>query len=150
MKTPFTQSLVATLTLILSATVESQQVQVATIPAGAAVLDNGSTVVVGQPFAGLTTAPDNSALLNAGILPVLSMLASSSGGTQIYPSLQPANGQFAVSFTATPGTTYVVQMSTNLVDWADVWTNLAASSVLLFQDAWSTSVPQRFYRVGNR
>jgi len=55
-------------------------------------------------------------------------------------------GQFAFSYTADAGLTYVVQSSSNLVDWVSVATNAASGSPVPFSDSFdSTTI--KFYRV---
>ncbi|MDZ4861685.1 MAG: cohesin domain-containing protein [Candidatus Hydrogenedentes bacterium] len=46
----------------------------------------------------------------------------------------------------TPGRTYVIQASTNLVNWVDISTNYSAGDVIAFTDVDSSKFPQRFYR----
>ncbi len=57
------------------------------------------------------------------------------------------NGQFAFNYTADPGLTYVIQNSSNLVDWLPVATNVASSNPVRFTDSFISSI-SRFYRVG--
>lgn len=52
-------------------------------------------------------------------------------------------GQFSVSITGTTGSQYVIQASTNLVDWVNVQTNLAPFT---FVDPAAAGNPQCFYR----
>ena len=55
----------------------------------------------------------------------------------------PANGQFALSITGTAGQTYVLQVSTDLLNWSSVATN---QSPFTFVDTDAAKYPQRFYR----
>ena len=55
----------------------------------------------------------------------------------------PASGQFALSITGTEGTLYVLQVSSDLVNWASVATN---QSPFTFVDTGAAQYPQRFYR----
>lgn len=57
------------------------------------------------------------------------------------------NGQFSFSYTADAGLSYVVQGSTNLVDWVSLATNVAPGSPVLFTNALSPA-DTGFYRVG--
>jgi hypothetical protein len=61
-------------------------------------------------------------------------------------SQQITNGQFAFDYTANPGLSYVVQNSSNLVDWVPVLTNVANSNPVHFSDS---VIPNfnRYYRV---
>ena len=75
----------------------------------------------------------------------------------VTPPSNPPNGKLSVSslkggqlqFTlaGASGQTYVVQASTNLVDWVPIYTNVApASGLLQFVDPGTTNYPSRFYR----
>jgi Bacterial Ig domain len=57
------------------------------------------------------------------------------------------NGQFSFSYTADAGLTYVVQSSSNLVDWVSLMTNVAPGSPVLFTNV-SNPAGAGFYRVG--
>ena len=54
-----------------------------------------------------------------------------------------ANGQFSFTVTGTAGQSYIVQASTDLVNWASVQTNTAP---FVFVDTSAASFSQRFYR----
>jgi plastocyanin len=47
------------------------------------------------------------------------------------------------------GATYIIQASTNFVDWSDIATNVAASSVESYVDDGAAVFQQRFYRSWN-
>jgi hypothetical protein len=55
----------------------------------------------------------------------------------------PANGQFALSVTGTEGHIYIVQVSTDLMNWTSVATN---QSPFIFVDTEADKYQQRFYR----
>ena len=57
-----------------------------------------------------------------------------------------SNGIFQVRFFFTPGNTYILQASTNLVDWSSISTNTPASSPFYWVDPGATNLPSRFYR----
>ena len=57
------------------------------------------------------------------------------------------NGQFMFSYTADVGVAYVVQSSTNLMDWVSLGTNVASGSPVIFTNALNSG-GARFYRVG--
>ena len=57
------------------------------------------------------------------------------------------NGQFTFNYTADTGISYVVQSSSNLVDWVSLVTNVASASPVPFTDTANSSVAS-FYRVG--
>jgi hypothetical protein len=66
----------------------------------------------------------------------VSLAAPSAGGGLVF-----------FSYSANPGLSYVVQSSSNLVDWVAVVTNVAASSLVPFSEG-LTAAPLRYYRVG--
>jgi hypothetical protein len=57
------------------------------------------------------------------------------------------SGQFTFNYTADAGISYVIQSSSNLVDWTSLATNVASGSTVLFTDAINPS-GAGFYRVG--
>ena len=57
------------------------------------------------------------------------------------------NGQFQLNFLGVPGQTYVLQASSNLVNWIPINTNLAATNLFQFTDPGAGGRPRRFYRV---
>jgi len=56
------------------------------------------------------------------------------------------NNQFQFVLNATTGLTYVVQTSTNLIDWTPLTELVATNATILFQDPGAVSHLQRFYR----
>ena len=73
-----------------------------------------------------------------------------SSGVYIPPTtvgMQPGSGLFGFQFPATPGTNYIIDVSSNLVDWKRFTVTNATGPVILFQDPESPSNPGRFYRV---
>lgn len=64
-------------------------------------------------------------------------------------SQQITDGQFAFDYTANPGLSYVVQNSSNLVDWLSVFTNVAASNPVHFADSVIPNL-NRYYRVSRQ
>jgi hypothetical protein len=66
------------------------------------------------------------------------------------PTLQTtgmAGNGFAVQFSVPSGHTYIVMASTNLSNWAPIYTNSAQTTNITFSDSNSVSYPCRFYRV---
>jgi hypothetical protein len=55
-------------------------------------------------------------------------------------------GQFSFGYTAIAGLTYVVQSSSNLVNWASLATNTASSDFVTFSEPIS-AIANRYYRV---
>jgi autotransporter-associated beta strand protein len=62
-------------------------------------------------------------------------------------SLGFSNGMFQMSFTGTVGSNYVLQVSTNLLQWTPLNTNLAVTNQFILQDPLATNFPSRYYRV---
>jgi hypothetical protein len=58
-----------------------------------------------------------------------------------------SGGQFSFSYSADPGLRYVVQSSSNLVDWVSLVTNTATGSPVPFAAGLATN-PSTYYRVG--
>ncbi len=57
------------------------------------------------------------------------------------------NGVFAFDYSANPGLSYVVQLSSNLTSWVSLATNVASNSPVHFTDPFAAGAP-RYYRVG--
>jgi len=62
------------------------------------------------------------------------------------PLTLPSNGELNLSFTAEPGKNYVLQATTNLLDWVSLSTNTAAGFLLRFDERGPAQFPFRFYR----
>ncbi|HEX3356341.1 MAG TPA: LamG-like jellyroll fold domain-containing protein, partial [Tepidisphaeraceae bacterium] len=56
------------------------------------------------------------------------------------------NGQFTLQFQASSGQTYVIEDSTNLMDWVPIFTNQAVGDPFIYIDT-NASAPATFYRV---
>jgi hypothetical protein len=54
---------------------------------------------------------------------------------------------FGFNFTGASGLTAVVQGSTNLLNWLDLWTNRLSTGTVYFSDPQCMNFPVRFYRV---
>ena len=129
-------------TTAMSTRALAQASQRAALVAGAATLNNGSVVTLGQPFAGTARAGDGSVSLSMGIIPTFAPPP-----VTISPSVTMDNGHFRLGFYLTPGRTWIVEGSTNLTDWSPVQTNTAATSWVEFEDFTAFLYPFRFYRV---
>jgi uncharacterized repeat protein (TIGR03806 family) len=57
------------------------------------------------------------------------------------------NGEFQLQIGAVQGSNYVLQASTNLINWTPVSTNLAGSNLFYMIDSNAANFPDRFYRV---
>jgi hypothetical protein len=58
-----------------------------------------------------------------------------------------SNGTFRLQFVGAPGSNYVLQASTNFVNWTALVTNPATTNILNFIDVNASAYPARFYRV---
>lgn len=68
---------------------------------------------------------------------------------QAHTTVQPVltgDGQFQFDLVGPPGGRYVVEVSTNLVQWKGVWTNSPFNGSARFADIEARSIPGRFYR----
>jgi hypothetical protein len=57
------------------------------------------------------------------------------------------NGSFQMEFWAPAGKTYVLQASTNFVNWISLSTNVPAASPFFLIDPGAQNLPARYYRV---
>ena len=126
---------------------QGAELKAGTICAGAATLNNGSIVTIGQPFVGVMSAPGGAVSVSGGLLPALLQEKNANGPLVITPTVSLAGGQFQFCFPTQPGRNYVVQASTNLASWTPVWTNAGTWTGLTFEDADAGQFPHRFYRV---
>jgi len=58
-----------------------------------------------------------------------------------------SNGQFSMTIAGDSGPDYTILASTNLVDWAAIWTATPPELPFLFSDPATTNFNRRFYRV---
>jgi plastocyanin len=66
--------------------------------------------------------------------------------TLLNPMSVPGSGfQFTLS-NLVVGATYVIQASTDVVNWTNLSTNIASSTVEIYLDTEATALPRRFYR----
>ena len=78
------------------------------------------------------------ATINAGTIPP----------PQLTNSIVNINGTFQLTVNGQPGQEYIVQASTNLINWVSVYTNPPPfNSPFTFTDPNASSYPDRFYRV---
>jgi len=66
--------------------------------------------------------------------------------TMLTGARQGSNGSFRFTLAGSPGSSYVIQASTDLVQWATVETNALFSGTLTFTDTNANSFTRRFYR----
>jgi hypothetical protein len=53
---------------------------------------------------------------------------------------------FKLNLSVPTGSNYVIQASTDMVNWTSIYTNVAASSSVSYTDAAALSLPNRYYR----
>lgn len=137
--------IILTLALLFSATAlhgQSLQLKVATVSAGAARLDNGSIITIGQPFVGMMSAPGGMVSMSSGLQPALLQEKGASGPLVITPAVSLAGGRLQFGFPTQPGRNYVV-----LASWTPIWTNPGTWTGLTFEDTDAGQFPHRFYQV---
>lgn len=147
MKTQIHSIFAIVVTAFVCAASTSAEAQPAVLCAGAGKLNNGSVVTLGQPFVGVARSADSSVNLLVGLLPVLQPRSKVTNVFTIYPSVTMQNGRFRFGFFVEPGQTWVVDGSTNLVNWSPVWADMATDPWVEFEDFTSFLFPYRFYRV---
>jgi hypothetical protein len=57
------------------------------------------------------------------------------------------NGVFQLGFTGMTGGNFVLQATTNFVNWTSLTTNPASTNLFMFSDPGTTNFPYRFYRI---
>jgi pectate lyase len=57
------------------------------------------------------------------------------------------NGQFSLTINGDAGPDYIVQASTNLTDWAGIFTNPSPALPFIWNDSGASNFNQRFYRI---
>jgi hypothetical protein len=58
-----------------------------------------------------------------------------------------SGGMFQLGLSGAAGNRYVLQASTNLVDWTPIATNMATTNLFTLMDSNAAAFPSRFYRV---
>ncbi len=123
-----------------------------TAPAGAA-LDSVTGIFTWRaPVSSAgTTTPVTLTVIDNGS-PSLS--ATQSFNVIVNPVAQPtasapsyANGQFSLTVSGDTGPDYILQSSTNLIDWQSLLTNSSPAVPFTFTDTNAAAVPTQFYRV---
>jgi uncharacterized repeat protein (TIGR03806 family) len=97
-------------------------------------LTNAATISANAFESGYNNSVATSALFN--ILPVYFTSANFL-----------TNRQFQMGFIGVPGSNYVLQTSTNFLNWTPISTNLALTNLFNLVDPTATNFPYRFYRV---
>ncbi|HEY5296526.1 MAG TPA: immunoglobulin domain-containing protein [Verrucomicrobiae bacterium] len=60
-----------------------------------------------------------------------------------------SNGVFSLTINGNSGPDYIVQVSTNLVDWVNIFTNHSPTPPFIWTDSDASNFSRRFYRVQN-
>jgi hypothetical protein len=109
--------------------------------------------IVQLPF---TVSPQET--INSGPLTPSNVIVAQADGTAVAPVslsvgrifVQPVNllpdGQAQFFLPSVEGRRYVIQASSNLVEWVPLSTNLATSSFMNLEDIGAANYPHRFYR----
>ena len=69
-----------------------------------------------------------------------------SGAVVISPVFQRLDGGVDFFLNVTPGRTYMIQSSSNLIDWLTLSTNVSEGPLLEYQEVDTADYSQRFYR----
>jgi uncharacterized repeat protein (TIGR01451 family) len=77
---------------------------------------------------------------------VVSLTTVSAAPPSVFALAVPTNGGFRLALTGQPGLLYVIDGSTNLVDWVPLVTNKPVGGQLIFNDTNTAANPIRFYR----
>ncbi len=108
----------------------------------AASLANSSVVVVTAEFAD----PSGNFSSSSNSLSQIIVVANPTIG-QVSITPPKADGTFQASLVGTPGQTFVLQASTDLVNWINISTNMAdASGVISFVQSNAVAFPSRYFR----
>lgn len=97
----------------------------------------GYSVVVSCSFGSVTSAVANVSLTN----PVVTLSAAQAEGMGM------TSAGFSFKFAVPMGQTYVVLASSDLLNWAPVYTNVATSATVSVTDAAAANYTKRYYRV---
>lgn len=95
------------------------------------------SVVVSCTFGSITSAVANITVTN----PVIALSASTGAG------MGTTSSGFTFHFSVPVGQNFVVQASSDLLNWVSISTNVATSASVAVLDAGAASVPKRYYRV---
>jgi hypothetical protein len=114
---------------------------------GPAILSGNIVTMTGTGLAVLRASQSGDAT-NAPAPNVDQVLIIVPGNNVITDAQRLANGMFTLRFYGESGTNYVVQGSTNLVNWLPLTTNqISGLGYLEFTDTSSTNYDRRFYRI---
>jgi hypothetical protein len=121
-------------------------------PSGAAVGSNSGVFTWRPPVASAGTSNYIAVVVTDNGSPNLS--ATNHFAVSVNPVAQPtssaaaySNGQFSMTINGDTGPDYIIQVSTNLVDWQSLSTNSSPNVPFLFTDPNAVTLPIKFYRV---
>ena len=120
-------------------------------PSGAAVDPNTGIFTWRPPVTSADTTNNITVVVTDNGLPNLS--ATNSFVVIVNPLTQPtessvdySNGQFSLTINGTAGPDYIVQTSTDLINWQNLFTNSSPTLPFTFTDT-NAAVPVQFYRI---
>jgi hypothetical protein len=76
----------------------------------------------------------------------MTLLTLAPAAPRLQPIAMQPNGQFQFQLQGQAGVPYVIQFSTNLINWSSVLTNTLSSNTFNWTDASATNATRRFYR----
>ena len=118
---------------------------IAQVPAGVGIYTEPNPTIaltqsVGYAVSAITGSGSNSTQVVASIVPPSNVV--SSNAMIVTPNVLP-NGNFQFGLLGLEGQTYVIQTSTNLVNWIPIYTNTGS---FIFSDKNAPKLNQQFYR----
>ena len=121
-------------------------------PSGATVGPNSGIFTWRPPVASAGTSNYIAVVVTDNGSPNLS--ATNHFAVSVNPVAQPtssaaaySNGQFSMTINGETGPDYIIQVSTNLVEWQSLSTNSSPNVPFLFTDPNAAALPVKFYRV---
>ncbi len=76
----------------------------------------------------------------------LSPVQATAGGVQVAHLFRSPDGTVSLLFNANTNATYIIQATTNFINWVNLGTNIAAQNFVTLVDADAAKMPSRFYR----
>ncbi|HWY74291.1 MAG TPA: PA14 domain-containing protein, partial [Verrucomicrobiae bacterium] len=114
------------------------------------LLPTTNSLLYTAPFALTSSATVNASAFEANYVNSVAVSGTFTIVPPLYTIFAPgllANGSFQMQYWAPTGQTYILQSSTNLVNWTSVNTNVPASAPFTLIDPQATSARFRFYRI---
>ncbi len=123
---------------------------------GTSVLNLVNYIPAGSGWTNLTSADaidDQGQIAGSGLLAngayhafLLTPVTAAASPIALESPVTLSGDALQVSVQGTPGTTFIIQVSTNLVDWANLCTNSLSGSTTNFTDTTASASGGRFYR----